>query len=104
MQADLRLARVALSASPGPAGSPPASRPSTVGVSIGPTPTAPSVVAAPCTPVGPGEATAPVQLSSHPEHETEEWSGRRGSNPRHAAWKAGTSERNSTVLTGPSET
>jgi hypothetical protein len=29
-----------------------------------------------------------VQLSCRPEHETGDWSGRRGSNPRHAAWKA----------------
>ena len=33
-----------------------------------------------------------------------DWSGRRGSNPRHAAWKAGMAMRNSAVLTCPSET
>jgi len=39
-----------------------------------------------------------------PSHETGKWSGRRGSNPRHAAWKAGTSQRCGTVLRGTSET
>ena len=29
-----------------------------------------------------------MQLSCRPEHEIGKWSGRRGSNPRHAAWKA----------------
>jgi hypothetical protein len=31
------------------------------------------------------------------------WSGRRGSNPRHSAWKANRCERSGTVLRGPSE-
>jgi hypothetical protein len=44
------------------------------------------------------------RLSAAVRFESEGWSGRRGSNPRHAAWKAGTAMRNSTVLRGPSET
>ena len=42
-------------------------------------------------------------LLMSPRARTGDWSGRRGSNPRHAAWKAGTAMRYSIVLRGPSE-
>ena len=37
---------------------------------------------------GGAAARLAAQAACRPEHETGKWSGRRGSNPRHAAWKA----------------
>ena len=56
---------------------------------------------APTVAVGPDISTV-TRARLFPARSNGGWSGRRGSNPRHAAWKAGTAMRNSTVLSEPS--